>query len=51
MPVSVVKHCSLKFSDSRTSIPEGGSGRVWEERMGRGAGLRRVVIACTLRTC
>ncbi len=27
MPVSVEKHCSRKFSVSRTSMPEGGSGR------------------------
>jgi len=26
IPVNVLKHCSLKFSVSKTSIPEGGSG-------------------------
>lgn len=51
VPVSVLKHCSLKFSVSSTSIPEGGSGRslwgtedrfVWWE-----SGCNRVVIAWT----
>jgi hypothetical protein len=54
VPVSVWKHCRRKFSVSRTSIPEGGSGReegvevmdvfvAWER------GWRRVVKAWTLR--
>lgn len=48
MPVKVLKHCRRKFSVSRTSIPDGGSGRVSEE-VGGGLcwwrGLSRVVIA------
>lgn len=48
----VLKHCKRKFSVSKTSIPEGGSGRmseVVEEREGVGwRGCRRVVIAWTL---
>lgn len=56
MPVRVVKHCSRKFSDSRTSNPDGGSGRVMvpadeaELRFapGVGMGLRRAVMAWTL---
>ena len=43
------KHCRRKFSVSRTSIPEGGSGRVLGSREGGGwRGCRRVVIAWTL---
>lgn len=57
MPVRVLKHWSRKFSVSRTSIPEGGSGRegrdVPEEREEGGrwweSGCRRVVIAWILR--
>ena len=60
-PVNVLKHCNLKFSDSRTSSPEGGSGRVricpppGMPGLDRGRsevvdlmGLRRAVIAWTL---
>ena len=54
VPVRVWKHCRRKFSVSRTSIPDGGSGReegveerevfaAWER------GWRRVVKAWTLR--
>ncbi len=52
VPVKVEKHWRRKFSVSRTSIPEGESGRmseVVEEREGVGwRGCRRVVIAWTL---
>ncbi len=52
MPVRVEKHCRRKFSVSRTSMPEGGSGRVFGSREGGGwRGCRRVVIACTLVSC
>ena len=47
VPVNVLKHCSLKFSVSRTSIPEGGSGRELGIEA-RGRGFRRVEIAWTL---
>ena len=51
VPVSVWKHCNLKFSVSSTSIPEGGSGResVDERAAVPWSGLRRVVIAWTLK--
>ena len=52
MPVRVEKHCRRKFSVSRTSIPEGGSGRVEGSREGGGCnGCKRVVIAWTLLLC
>jgi hypothetical protein len=50
VPVSVLKHCSRKFSVSSTSMPDGGSGResVEERAVDGWRGLRRVVIAWTL---
>lgn len=51
VPVRVEKHCKRKFSVSRTSIPDGGSGRsveVREDIDGFARGCSRVVRACTL---
>ena len=51
VPVNVLKHCKRKFSVSRTSMPDGGSGREegvepderWPDGLWRGC--RRVVKA------
>lgn len=48
MPVRVQKHCARKFSVSRTSSPEGGSGRFPGAAGGALIGFRRAVIAWIL---
>jgi hypothetical protein len=48
VPVSVWKHCRRKRDVSRTSMPEGGSGRSSAEGGGAGIGERRVEMAWTL---